>query len=775
MKSKNLYLALLAAFALLAASANLTWDPSSNPYPKVHTVDKTYTFRSAKQGGNVTIQDPYNWLEADLHTDTDVIKFIKEQTNLTETYLEKCSEKEAIQTSISSAFEYDDYDNFFLVDGIAAPYYTYSLKRANENRPTWYVCTSEELEVARQDYIVTPPGKKFLVEELLSQNGTANMQDWRNSPDGKYFAYLVSESNSDMATWYVRTIDTPLVNATTFPPGGEGALPDVIPLCQGSFKWSLDSSGFFYVQTTDGDGSANNVYGSTVRYHRMGIPYENDTTIVHPDPIASDGRNNIWSLMLSTDGNWLVLKGVRDVLGYAKVYATHLPGQTLSDTMKWISVAPSYDFKVASINVVNDWFYFGTNRDALNGKIVKAKLDWSKARQISDVNTLKDSIEFVDVVPTRNSVLLYTDVALSDDLAIIVYIKKGRYVAQVLELESGRILHSAIPDDPSQITSITTALKGRSVTLGLSGTTSPRTIYEIRWNGTHFEDVLFTVQKINGIDPKNYITEEFLATSQDGTKIPYSIVYKNGTQKDGKCTAWLHTYGSYGSIGKFYFDPTYFSWFTLYECTVFVWSSPRGGGDEGGEWHIAGQRHNKTKTIEDVIAIGQDLVLQKIAAPGQIVLEGISAGGMVVAAAANKAPQGTFGVVLPKRAVLDFFLRRRSTGGALQIGEFGDVYDPTDFDSIIQWSPLQNINKSLDYPAMLLTPGDSDDRVVAAHSFKYLAQIQALRPNNSNPLLMHLVRFAGHTNAGLSTQNAVNEGLHQLCLISLTLQQKRIN
>ncbi|PWN36371.1 alpha/beta-hydrolase [Meira miltonrushii] len=775
MTSIIFHIVLLAIFAYLTVTANPTWNPSTNPYPKVHTVDKTYTYRSAKQGGNVTIPDPYNWLEADLHKDADVIKFIDEQKNLTETYLEKCTEKDAIKASLTSAFNFDDYDNFFFVDGIAAPYYTYSLTRANENRPTWYVCTPEELEIARQNNMATPPGKKFLVEELLSQNGTSNMKDWMNSPDGKYFAYLVSESNSDMATWYIRTIDNPLVNATTFPPGGEGALPDVIPFCQGSFKWSLDSSGFFYVQTADSDAGANTESGSSVRYHRMGVPYENDTTIVHPDPIASDGRNNNWLLMLSKDGTWLILVGVRDVLRYSKVYATFLPGQTLSDNMKWISVAPSYDFKLSPINVVNDWLYFSTNRDALDGKIAKAKLDWSKARQVSDVNTLKDSIDFVDVVPMQPSIMLYTQVALSDQFAIIVHIVKGRYKVQVLELETGRIVHTAIPDSSSQVTSITTALKGKSVNLGLSGTLSPRTVYDVRWNGTAFEDVLFTVQKINGVDPKDYITEEVLATSKDGTKVPYSIVYKKGTQKDGKCTAWLHTYGSYGVVEKFYFDETYFSWFTSYECTIFVWSSVRGGGDEGAEWHIAGQRQNKTKTIEDVVAIGQDLVLRKIVAPGQIVLEGISAGGMAVAAAANKAPQGTFGVVLPKRAVLDFFLRRRSTGGSLQIGEFGDVYDPTDFDTIIQWSPLQNINKTLDYPAMMLIPADSDDRVVPAHSFKYLAQIQALRPNNSNPLLMHLVRFAGHSTAGLSAQNRADEGLHQLCLISLTLQQKRIN
>ncbi|MCO5599851.1 hypothetical protein L7F22_053958 [Adiantum nelumboides] len=757
------HLVLSTTFALLAVNANPTWNPSIYPYPKAHTVNETYTYASAKKGGNVTILDSYNWLEADLHTDTDVIKFINDQTNLTEIYLKKCTEKEVIKSSITSAFNYDNYDNLIFVDGIVNPYYTYSLKRANENRPTWYVCTPEELETARKNNLATPPGKRFLDENLLSENGTANMKDWYNSPDGKYFAYLVSESNSDFGTWYIRQIDTPLVKATSFPPGGEGHLPnDVLPNSYGSFKWSKDSTGAFYVHATDD--------GSIVSYHRLGISSEDDTTIIQPD-----GSENSWSLILSTDGTWLVLKGVKDVLGQSKVYATYLPGQTLSDKMKWISVAPSYDFTVDPINVVNKWLYFGTSRNALNGKIAKAKLDWSKARETNNVNTLTDRLDFVDVVPTQESATLHSDVALSKDLAVIIYIKMARYVVQILELETGKFLHTAIPNDPSQVTSITTALNGTSVTIGVSGTTSPRSLYDVRWTGSSFEDVLLTVQKINGTDPKDYITEQLFATSMDGTQVPYSIVYKNGTPKNGNCTAWVHAYGNYGKIETFFFSPTYFSWLVGYECTFFVWASVRGGGDLGEEWHIAGQLHNKTKTIEDVVAIAQDLVIRKIVGKGQIIAEGISAGGMVVAAAANKAPEGTLGVVIPKRAVLDYFLRVRSPGGTGQFGEFGDPNNPRDFDTIIDWSPLHNINKTKDYPTILVIPGDSDDRVIAAHSFKFLAQIQADRPNNTNPLLMHLVKSAGHTTAGLSTQNAINEGLHQLCVISLTLQQKSIS
>lgn len=747
--------------------------PSWDPYPKLHTVNKTWSYGSAKKGANVTINDPYNWLEADLHSDPDVIEFIKEETKITEDFISKCKDKDSITASLTSAFDYDDYDFFSLVDGGSKPYYTYQVKRAKEDRPTWYICTPEELEEARKDNLATPPGKKFLVEELLSENGTANIQDWRNSPDGKYFAYLTSESNSDVATWYIRSIDSPLTNANTYPPGGEGALPDVIPYCQDEFEWKQDSSGFFYVQTQDSKGGSNTVIASTIRYHQLGTSYEKDITIVHPDPVAADGANNFWSINLRDKDNWLIISGQHDALEYKKVFATFLPDQTLSDNMKWISISPTNDFTFQVINVIDDWLYFSTNRDALNSKVAKVKLDWSKARQVKDVNTLTDRLDFVDLVPTRNDSTLFIAIKLSDSMGALAYIKNGKYVVQLLELLTGKIVHTAIPNDPSQIQSLITSRKSKSLTLTVSGTTSPNAVYQVRFDGQAFQDELLTVQSIRGTKSTDYISEELFATASDGVQIPYSLVYKRGTEKNGECSAWIHVYGSYAHIETFYFDPTYFSYLVGYKCTIFVWGSVRGGGDRGEDWHIAGQRKNKTRSIDDTIAIAQDLVKRKIAAPGNIILDGGSAGGMVVGAAANRAPQGTFGVVFPVRAVLDFFLRKRSRGGAEQIDEFGDIDNPTDFDTIITWSPLQNINKTLDYPAMLLIPGDSDDRVVAAHSFKYLAQVQTDHPNNTKPLMMHLVTAAGHTAAGLSTDTEIVQGLHQLCMASLVLNLKR--
>ena len=115
----------------------------------------------------------------------------------------------------------------------------------------------------------------------------------------------------------------------------------------------------------------------------------------------ADGNKTHWGIALSHDGRWLILTIKDDSSLHAKAYATLLPGQTLSDHMKWISIAPSYDYSIIPINAIDDILYVQTDHDALNGKIAKVKLDWSKALPISAVADLKDRLQLEEVIPNR--------------------------------------------------------------------------------------------------------------------------------------------------------------------------------------------------------------------------------------------------------------------------------------------------------------------------------------------------------------------------------------
>ena len=144
---------------------------------------------------------------------------------------------------------------------------------------------------------------------------------------------------------------------------------------------------------------------------------------------------------------------------------------------------------------------------------------------------------------------------------------------------------------------------------------------------------------------------------------------------------------------------------------------------------------------------------------------------MAAAAILNQAPD-LVGVALLVRAPLDLFqLELRSTLGSANIQEYGDVTTPEGFDAGFAWSPLQNIKKKVPYPAVLATPGEEDERVPPSFSYKFVAQLQYDHPNNSRPLLVHVVKGQAHT------RSTVGESGYQFCVIeeSLGITRRKTN
>lgn len=196
---------------------------------------------------------------------------------------------------------------------------------------------------------------------------------------------------------------------------------------------------------------------------------------------------------------------------------------------------------------------------------------------------------------------------------------------------------------------------------------------------------------------------------------------------------------------------------------LILYRSNRGGGDFAAKWHQGGQGLKKQNTFDDTVAVLKDLIRLKITSPGQIIIQGKSAGGLAAAAVLNQAPN-LVGVALLVRAPTDTFqMELRTTLGAANKVEFGDVTTPEGFDAVFAWSPLQNIQKKISYPAVLLTPGQDDERVVPSFSYKFVAQLQYDHPNNSKPLLMYVVKGQAHT------RSTVGESGYQFCVIEESL------
>ncbi|PWN36837.1 alpha/beta-hydrolase [Meira miltonrushii] len=750
------------------------WSTKETPFPNVRRVNKTWSYRSAKANGNVTLKDPYFWLEEPIDT-PEVKQFIDSELSLTEKYMAKCKNYNAISQSIRDVYDYDEYGKIYYGSlRNRSSFYTYTLRLANENLRTFYIASPEEIEAAKQNNFAKPPGKKFLSESLLSENGTATIKQFAYSDTG-LFVYYVVETDAYVGTWYVRTLDSVLTSETTkkIVPGGDGRMSDVIPSCDGGFSWNNVTSGFFYSQINDPRTSNTTDVGSKIRFHKIGTPYEKDITIVQPDTDAG----NYWSVDTSDDGKWLVVWGYSSADSHAVAYATCLADQELSEKMKWFSVSPSNDYMHDSVGILDDYWYFKIDKDAIDHKVVKVKLDASKARQVSKLRDLTDRLPMIEVIPTRRNSDLYFTSPIAKNKAAFVYTEKGQYVVYIFELSTGKQLQKLQTGQDGNLNGVYSTGFGSDVLiLKYSTTVSPFTFHRIKIDQSDkvTQDTLL-ITKVKNSNPEDYITEALSATSADGTKVPYFIIYnKKQKKRTGTLPCWLHFYGFYGFLENLNWEEKIASWLFNYEGVV-AFAGVRGGGDNGQEWHLAGARNNRQKTWDDIIAVAQEMVKQKICAPDKVIAHGSSGGGLAATVAAQKAPVNTFGAILADSAPVDWLSLTRSFAGSFQISEFGDPYNSTDFDQIISWDPYLNVNPKKPMPPILLTTGGTDDIVSASNTFKFLALIQYSYPNSTNPLLMQFLSQTGHNTLTNNVDIGVNLAAHQHCFLQLALGIQRRN
>jgi oligopeptidase B len=247
---------------------------------------------------------------------------------------------------------------------------------------------------------------------------------------------------------------------------------------------------------------------------------------------------------------------------------------------------------------------------------------------------------------------------------------------------------------------------------------------------------------LGGFSSTNYVTEYRHATARDGTRVPVSLVWRKGTALDGSAPMLQYGYGSYGLST----DPDFRStWLSLLDRGfVLALAHVRGGQELGRTWYEQGRLQNKPNTFTDFIDVTRFLVAQKVAAPDKVFAMGGSAGGLLMGAVANMAPQDYRGIIAAVPFV-DVVTTMLDVSIPLTTGEFDEWGNPKDkrsYDLMLSYSPYDNV-KAQDYPAMLVLTGLWDSQVQYYEPAKYVARLRA-RKTDSNPLLFHIDMAAGH-------------------------------
>jgi oligopeptidase B len=269
----------------------------------------------------------------------------------------------------------------------------------------------------------------------------------------------------------------------------------------------------------------------------------------------------------------------------------------------------------------------------------------------------------------------------------------------------------------------------------------PQTTYSMDMNSGEIKQL-----KVENVgeeyDPERYLTERHYALSEDGTRVPFSIIYRAGTAQSGGNPLVLEGYGAYGM--------SYDAWFSLTRLSlldrgvIFAIAHVRGGGEMGKAWHEEGRLENKQNTFNDFVAVAEGLIFDRWTSPELLAIRGGSAGGLLIGAVVNQRPD-LFHVAVaevPFVDVLTTMLDESIPLTANEWEEWGDPRNPEAYQNMMAWSPYDNVSPQ-DYPHMLITAGLHDPRVQYWEPAKWTARLRTTK-TDGNQLLLKTTMEGGH-------------------------------
>jgi prolyl oligopeptidase len=282
----------------------------------------------------------------------------------------------------------------------------------------------------------------------------------------------------------------------------------------------------------------------------------------------------------------------------------------------------------------------------------------------------------------------------------------------------------------------------------------PPTIY--RFDTRAGESAVFRAPQVD-FNPDDYVVEQVFYNSRDGARVPMFIVHRRDVTPNAARPTLLYAYGGFNAAQLPVYQPQRLQWMEM--GGVFALANVRGGGEYGAEWHDAGRLLSKQNVFDDFIAAGEHLTEMGWTGPEHLAIQGRSNGGLLIGAVINQRPD-LFAAALPQVGVMDMLRYTQFSAGRFWTDDYGDPAEEVHFRNLYSYSPYHNVREGVDYPAVLITTADTDDRVVPGHSFKYAARMQAAQGGAAEPgeapRLIRIQTRGGH-GAGRSTDQLVGE------------------
>lgn len=524
--------------------------------------------------------------------------------------------------------------------------------------------------------------------------------------DGSLVAYAVSVGGSDWQEWRVRRV-------------ADGVdLADRVPWSRFSgASWLADRSGFVYLAYPPPErrGDDPTAAGApALKLHRLGTgPAADEVMLERPDHPHEgfDGR-------VTRDGRWLVVTAWQGAESRHRVLVRRLD----LPAAPFVEIVAEPTASWSFVESEGDRLWFVTDDNAPNGRLVEADLgDPERPRWTERIAEITDPL--VEVVVVGRWFLAVT---LHHACARLTRVAQEAEAVDEIPLPEPGTIDGVVGDPERSTTHIT-----------FTSFTSPSSVYEVDVEAAALRLVH---RPAWGVPPGTFTTTRYLVRSEEGTEVPVFVSRRADLDADGRAPALLVVYGGFGQALTPTFTVSPAVWMEL--GGVYAVAGVRGGGEYGRRWHAAGSGRAKPRAVDDLLAASSWLVDQGWAAPGRVAAAGGSNGGLVVASAMARCPDA-FGAVVPIVGLLDMLRYHRLGFGWAWLAEYGDPDDPEDAAVLAGYSPLHTLRSGVAYPPLLVCAAAGDDRVSPAHSYKFVAALEALG-HTAAPLLLRVDPAAGH-------------------------------
>lgn len=642
----------------------------------------------------VAVPDPYRWLEDDYSEET--ANWVKAQNEVTNKFLSQIPYREKMKQHLKDIMNYPKE---------GAPWkkgdrYFFYRNDGLQNQSVLYYKNSLDGEAV-----------ELLDPNKLSDDGTVALSTLDISDDGNYLGYAISRNGSDWQEIYVKNITT-----------GEVLSDHLVWVKFSGIAWKDD--GFFYSRFPEPKNELSGVNeNGKLYYHKVGTDQK-------ADQLAYEDRTNP-NLSFSAEvinKRYLVIYGSESTSGNSLYYK-----DLTKPNAQFVKLVTDFKDDYGVVDEIDGNFLVFTNHEAPAYKLVKIPLD--------------NPTNWTDVIPQSKDIL--TGVSHLGKRLIANYNKDAHSVVKIYD-ENGKFLANLDNDLIGSIGGFGGEPEDTETFYTVTSYITPAAIY--RYDVTNNKSTLYKNSEIK-FNSDEYVTEQKFFTSKDGTKVPMFITYKKGLKMDGNNPTLLYGYGGFNISLTPSFSTTRI--LLLEQGGVLAVANLRGGGEYGKEWHEAGTKMKKQNVFDDCIAAAEFLISQGYTSKEKLALQGGSNGGLLVGAVVNQRPD-LFAVAIPEVGVMDMLRYHKFTIGRYWATDYGTSEDSKEmFEYLYKYSPLHSIQNGKEYPAILVTTADHDDRVVPAHSFKYAAALQN-SDIGDKPHLIRIESNAGH-GGGMPLEKVINE------------------